>query len=118
MNATKNNPTCSGNILQSNGNLSVTGISNATKFGISYGSIGYNGPNYLNSHSLGYNSSNISSTATSISITSLSTSSIIIRMFNGEEACYRDLVFSFVIPSCTGGGGSIELGDVTVSCEI
>lgn len=114
--ANRTNPTCNGLVLQSNGSVNITGLTNATKFGYSFNTIGYEGPNFTNAYSLGYNSANISSTSNSITLSGLSVSSVIMRIFNNEANCYKDLVFTFVVPNCNPGNSNISLGSMSVSC--
>lgn len=116
-NYTTINPTCTGSTLNSNGSVTITGIENANKFGISIGGVVYSGQNYTNAYQLGYTGGNISSNGNSITISNLSAPLIRVRLFNNEDACYTDLSFKLDIPTCSSEG-EVEIGDVTISCSI
>lgn len=113
-----NNATCSGNIIQANGQVTITGIGNANKFGWSFGAGDYAGVGYNDALSLvNFNQGNIETTATSIKLKALSVETrIVVRIYNQAITCYRDVVIILTPPDCTQE--QVELGDIDVVCSI
>lgn len=78
-------PTCNGGLQNNDAVISITGITNVTKYGISSGNI-YNGPNFdsaTNFSSSNLNLNNIPGAATDQPFT--------IRLFNASGSCFLDI---------------------------
>lgn len=117
-NVLKTNATCNGNVIAATGQILITGIANADKFGYSIGAGDYSGVSYNTAITLNnYNQNNIETTPASIKLKSLSTETrIVFRIFNGANNCYRDVVVLMTPPDCSQE--QVEIGDISVSCEI
>lgn len=112
------NATCNGSVIAATGQIFISGIGNANKFGYSIGSGNYAGPSYAAAFNLtNLNQGNLEITPTTIRLKSLSIESAIkFRLFNGAENCFTDITVALTPPDCTQEQVSIE--DITVSCEL
>ena len=112
------NSTCSGSgVLQSNGTVSINGISNTTKFGVVYNTTNYNGPNYSGAYTMGTTNGNITSDSTSIIIHGLDTQTkIVIRLFNAEDGCYKDVFVALAPANCSTN--PIGFSTFNITCSI
>lgn len=112
------NATCSGQVINANGQILIVGINNADKMGFSYGSGGYTGVNYQDAITLNnYNAGNIETTPTSIKIKGLSSEvRAVIRIFNQSSNCFKDVVVTLTPPDCTQE--QVVIIGSSVSCAI
>lgn len=89
-----NAATCTSSVINSDASIAITGITGMTRYGVSNGN-SYSGPNY---------SGAFASVATSINLTNLPGSASIqtktIRIFNGSDSCYLDVVQTIPATSC------------------
>lgn len=86
--------TCTGNVINSNAQFSITGITNMTRYGTSNGN-SYTGPPY---------SGAFASVASSLNVANLPGSAQVqtktVRLFNGADNCYLDVVVTIPATSC------------------
>ena len=112
------NATCTGNAITANGQILIGGIVNANRFGFYVGQGGYNGVGYSAAFSLNnFNQGNIETTPSTVKIKALSTETrVVVRLFNGAENCFTDIVVNLTPPDCSKE--TIDIENITVSCEI
>lgn len=112
------NSTCNGSILNANGQILISGIGNANRFGYSVGSGDYSGLPYNSAIQLvNFSSGNIETTPTSIKLKGLSTENrVVFRLYNGAQNCFKDVIVTLTPPDCTQE--QVTVIDTTVSCEV
>lgn len=93
--ATATPASCSGNSVLSNASISLTGLSGGDRVGFSVGTA-YTGPIYTKAQSF---------TGSSTAFTNLpnpngTPETYVVRVFNGSEFCFRDLIVTMPIRSC------------------
>lgn len=112
------NATCSGSVIQANGQILVVGIADADKFGFSIGSGTYSGVSYNNAISLNnVNQGNIETTPTTIKIKSLSVEKrVVMRIFNGNSNCFSDIEITLQPSDCTQE--QVDIINTVISCEV
>lgn len=110
--------TCSGSVILANGQILIAGISNANRFGYSFGNGDYSGPSYSGAIQLNtFTSANVETTPSSIRLKSLSVETrVVFRIFNGDNTCYKDVVVVMTPPNCADE--QVDIVDVSVSCDI
>lgn len=117
-NIVKTNSTCSGSVINANGQILIAGISNADKFGYYVGSGDYAGATYSSAFTLNnFNSGNVETTPSTVRIKSFSIETrVVVRLFNGASDCFTDVVITLTPPNCSEE--QVEIESVAVSCQI
>lgn len=96
-NASASSTTCSGTTMNTDGRLSISGVSNGTKVGYSLGST-YTGPDFSSATSVSGSSATLVSNLSNPS----SPQTYTIRVFNAATSCYLDKqVILNPTPACT-----------------
>lgn len=112
------NATCNGQVVVANGQILITGITNANKMGFSFGAGAYSGQNYIDAVPLNnYNQGNVETTPTTVKLKGLSIETrVIVRLYNQANNCFKDVVITLTPPDCTQE--QVEIEDVSITCEV
>lgn len=110
------NASCNNKVIQATGQILIAGLTNATRFGYSFGTT-YSGVGFESAFKLGTNQGNVETTLNSIRLKSLSTETkVYFRLYNNSGTCFKDVIVTMSPPDCTKE--VLTIGGLSVSCEV